>query len=220
MVGYVRVKVRPYVPSPLRCFRCLRFGHTRDFCRGRKTCEKCSSNEHVSDECTAGSPRCVKCDDTQTPHSAFDRSCPALLREKEILALKVTKNLTFREARDQYNATHPKRPYASAVREVGLIRPESEPQPEPQQENISQLISLLRSFDLTLTSPGVLPGSATLRTPQPSAVAYTAGRRHSDLPGQIRGSPQVRPGRWLDAGPGPPGLRIVADRQPIACLLA
>ena len=32
-VGYVRVKVRPYIPNPMRCFRCQRFGHTKTHCR-------------------------------------------------------------------------------------------------------------------------------------------------------------------------------------------
>ncbi|GFR75452.1 RNA-directed DNA polymerase from mobile element jockey [Elysia marginata] len=31
--GYLPVKVRPSVPTPMRCFRCHRFGHGRDRCR-------------------------------------------------------------------------------------------------------------------------------------------------------------------------------------------
>ncbi|GFR96832.1 RNA-directed DNA polymerase from mobile element jockey [Elysia marginata] len=38
--GYLPVKVRPYVPTPMRCFRCHRFGHERDRCRAReRLCE-------------------------------------------------------------------------------------------------------------------------------------------------------------------------------------
>ena len=81
-VGYVKVKVRPFVPSPMRCFRCLRFGHTRERCRNQPACGKCSSRDHSSDSCTAETLRCVNCDRDQSPHSAFDPSCPAYLAEK------------------------------------------------------------------------------------------------------------------------------------------
>ena len=86
-VGYVRVKVRTYFPSPMRCFRCLRFGHTRDHCRNRPTCSKCAATDHTGEACTEASRKCVNCD---APHSAFDKDCPAFLREKEIIAIKVT----------------------------------------------------------------------------------------------------------------------------------
>ncbi|GFT64937.1 RNA-directed DNA polymerase from mobile element jockey [Trichonephila clavipes] len=31
-------KIRPYVPNPLRCFKCQRFGHSQIACRGQLTC--------------------------------------------------------------------------------------------------------------------------------------------------------------------------------------
>ncbi|XP_055924733.1 uncharacterized protein LOC129956811 [Argiope bruennichi] len=35
--GYMRLAVRPYVPNPLRCFKCQRFGHSKSSCRGTLT---------------------------------------------------------------------------------------------------------------------------------------------------------------------------------------
>nr|XP_042902787.1 uncharacterized protein LOC122270227 [Parasteatoda tepidariorum] len=34
-VGYINCKVRPYVPNPLRCFKCQKFGHSTNHCRGK-----------------------------------------------------------------------------------------------------------------------------------------------------------------------------------------
>ena len=166
-VGYVRVRVRTYIPNPMRCFRCLRFGHTRDNCRNRPTCGNCAANDHTGDECTAETKRCVNCDSSQTPHSAFDRTCPALQREKEIISIKYTERVTFREAREKYHATHPKRSYASVVKET---RPE---QPEVQRDSlITELISILQSFGLKLVgSPGAPPDSTAPPAPQPAAAA-------------------------------------------------
>ena len=165
-VGYVKVKVRQYIPSPMRCLRCLRFGHTKLHCKNRPTCSKCAASDHTGDDCTAEPRKCVNCGEDQTPHNAFDPKCPALLREKDIVAIKYTEKVSFREARERYNTTHPRRSYASVAKGAQPTRPES----GPQHGNISQLISLLRSFGLTLTGPGVPPGPAA-HTPQPPAVA-------------------------------------------------
>ncbi|GFY28433.1 uncharacterized protein TNCV_1970871 [Trichonephila clavipes] len=36
--GYLNCKIRPYIPNPLRCFNCQRFGHSQTSCRGQLTC--------------------------------------------------------------------------------------------------------------------------------------------------------------------------------------
>ena len=187
-VGYLKVKVRPYTPSPMRCFRCLRFGHTRDFCKNRATCGRCAATDHTSSDCTAETLRCINCDASQTPHDAFDLSCPELLREKEIMALKVSERLTFREARDRYNATHPKRSYASVARTV----PTQPVQHRPEQSNITQLIALLQSFGLqVISSPSVTVGQSKPPAPPQGATATTQtsppGHETADGPYRDRG---------------------------------
>ena len=74
--------------------------------------------------------------------------------------------ISFREARDRYNATHPKRSYASVAKEPRTGRAES----GQQQGNISQLIALLQSFGLKLSGPGAPPGPASSAAPQPAAA--------------------------------------------------
>ncbi|XP_035224501.1 uncharacterized protein LOC118197121 [Stegodyphus dumicola] len=36
--GYLNCPIRPYVPNPLRCFKCQRFGHAKAACRGNLAC--------------------------------------------------------------------------------------------------------------------------------------------------------------------------------------
>ena len=173
-VGYVRVKVRPYIPSPMRCFRCLRFGHTRDYCKSKPTCRNCAASDHTGDDCTAEQMKCVNCDANQTPHHAFDPSCPALQREKEIVTIKVTERVTFREARERYNSRHPGRSYARVAKEVRTSHPVSAQQQQQQQGSIGQLIALLRSFGLTLSGPGIPPVPATPGVSQATVAASTS----------------------------------------------
>ncbi|XP_055943868.1 uncharacterized protein LOC129975026 [Argiope bruennichi] len=40
-VGYMKLPVRTYIPNPLRCFQCQRFGHSKASCRGTLTCARC-----------------------------------------------------------------------------------------------------------------------------------------------------------------------------------
>ncbi|XP_055924530.1 uncharacterized protein LOC129956622 [Argiope bruennichi] len=37
--GYLRCNIRPYIPNPLRCYQCQRYGHSRQSCRGKMVCE-------------------------------------------------------------------------------------------------------------------------------------------------------------------------------------
>ncbi|XP_055932822.1 uncharacterized protein LOC129962848 [Argiope bruennichi] len=59
LAGYARYKVRPYIPTPLRCFNCQRFGHSKNACRGKQTCSRCASFGHSSTECNAD-PKCAR----------------------------------------------------------------------------------------------------------------------------------------------------------------
>ncbi|GFT64904.1 uncharacterized protein TNCV_274481 [Trichonephila clavipes] len=40
--AYLHCPVRPYIPNPLRCFQCQRFGHSKTVCRGQPTCSRCA----------------------------------------------------------------------------------------------------------------------------------------------------------------------------------
>ncbi|GBN08076.1 hypothetical protein AVEN_273830-1 [Araneus ventricosus] len=42
----MRLSVRPYIPNPLRCFKCQRFGHSKTSCRGTLTCARCAEVGH------------------------------------------------------------------------------------------------------------------------------------------------------------------------------
>lgn len=96
--GYLRCSVRPYVPNPLRCFKCQRFGHSKIACRGKETCPKCGNNspDHNSEDCTAEF-KCVNC---SGPHPSYSRVCPQWQLEKKIQETKTERNLSYPEARN------------------------------------------------------------------------------------------------------------------------
>ena len=168
IVGYIRVKVRTFIPNPMRCFRCQRFGHTRTHCHGRPTCSKCASTEHIEDDCDSETYRCVNCGEGQSPHTSFDKSCPAYAKEKEIISIKANRNISFREAREVYNETHPTISYARKVTSSVTSKPAM-----LEQMSAPQLVELLKSFGLAVVAAGA--GGAVLSGPtNPAAPAAPA----------------------------------------------
>ncbi|XP_055951549.1 uncharacterized protein LOC129987612 [Argiope bruennichi] len=75
--GYINLPVRPYIPNPLRCFQCQRFGHAKSSCRGTLTCARCSEKGHDSQQC-AESEKCINC---SGDHTAYSRLCPQARRK-------------------------------------------------------------------------------------------------------------------------------------------
>ncbi|GBM15586.1 hypothetical protein AVEN_95229-1 [Araneus ventricosus] len=82
--GYMRLAVRPYIPTPLRCFKCQSFGHSKDSCRGTLTCSRCAEAGHESSGCSA-EEKCVNCKGT---HTSFSHTCPSWHFEKEVVVEK------------------------------------------------------------------------------------------------------------------------------------
>ena len=156
MVGYIRVRVRTFIPNPMRCFHCQKFGHTKTRCSNPPACARCSSPEHLEDACDAGTFRCANCGDGQSPHASYDRSCPTYIKEKEINAIKATRNISFREAREAYNLSHPAVTYAQKAKAHASVSSKT----TLEQMSASQLIRLLSSYGLSVVPAGVAPTSA------------------------------------------------------------
>ncbi|GBN90272.1 hypothetical protein AVEN_140795-1 [Araneus ventricosus] len=91
----MRLSVRTYIPNPLRCFQCQRFGHSKTSCRGTLTCARCAEVGHGSTDCT----RAEKCVNCKGEHTSFSRNCSSWKQEKEIISTKIKKQISYQEAR-------------------------------------------------------------------------------------------------------------------------
>ena len=104
-VGYMKVPVDLYIPNPLQCYRCFKFGHHERQCNADDHCKRCSANEnetHHSEPCTR-SPKCLNCGEE---HYSTSRSCKVSQREKEIITIKYRESLSFAEARKIIDTRH------------------------------------------------------------------------------------------------------------------
>ena len=114
--GYCNLRVELYVPNPLRCYKCQKFGHGSRACRGLMACVNCSENDHESIDCNE-EPKCTNCSGN---HKASSKQCPSFIKESAILKIKYENNISFADARRRFTAsTSSNRPtYASTVRLV------------------------------------------------------------------------------------------------------
>ena len=101
-VGYLKVKVALFVPNPMRCFSCNKFGHTSQRCKVAAKCTGCGKNKHEG-QCE-GPKLCSNCNG---PHASSAKDCPVWQKEKEIQRVRVEKRISFPEARQLVEAKMP-----------------------------------------------------------------------------------------------------------------
>ena len=103
-IGFRSVPVRPYVPEPLRCYKCHMFGHVSTKCNRGVRCGRCGDGKHDSNHCSAASPKCPNC---RGEHPAWSRGCDEYKKEKEIGRIRLRQGVSFQEARRLYSEEHP-----------------------------------------------------------------------------------------------------------------
>ena len=91
-----------FVPNPMRCFKCNKFGHTSQRCKIAARCTGCEKDEHEG-QCE-GPKLCSNCNG---PHASSAKDCPVWQKEKGIQRVRVEKRISFPEARQLVEAKMP-----------------------------------------------------------------------------------------------------------------
>ena len=96
-IGYLSVHVDLFIPNPLRCFKCQRYGHGRDSCKNlpQPACFRCGQQGHDSTDCQ----RAAKRANCQGDHVAASKDWPVWKKEKQIQKVKTENHLGYPEAR-------------------------------------------------------------------------------------------------------------------------
>ena len=78
-IGYKRHKVSEYIPEPLRCFNCQRFGHKAVHCKSRVRCSICAGGHSVKTCTEINKPteesKTHVCANCNGPHPTSYRGC-------------------------------------------------------------------------------------------------------------------------------------------------
>ena len=109
--GYLNIKVEDYIPTPMRCYTCQKFGHKSNKCSSQPSCGICSQKGHPTEGCKKA-PHCTNC---AGDHPAFSKKCPRFIEEKEIQTICIKQKISFPEARKMVKYTKPSGPSFTAV---------------------------------------------------------------------------------------------------------
>ena len=99
---FERIEVKPYIPKPMRCYKCDRYGHTTKRCQNwESTCKRCgrfaSAHEEDIDYCEE--PYfCINCN--IEGHTASNSMCPRWKQETKICEYMAIRNIPYKQARD------------------------------------------------------------------------------------------------------------------------
>ena len=97
--AYLHLPVEPFIPSPLRCYNCQKFGHGKTSCKHGLVCARCGKDGHTDADCEQ-QPRCVNCSGA---HPAYSKECPEWAKQQTIIKIKTERNISFAEAKQIYN---------------------------------------------------------------------------------------------------------------------
>ncbi|GFX46779.1 uncharacterized protein TNCV_4039271 [Trichonephila clavipes] len=161
--GYLNCKIHPYIPNPLHCFRCQRFGHSQTSCRGQLTCSRCASAGHSSTDCTL-EPKCINCSQS---HPSNSQLCPKWKLKKKIQEIRTNNNISYIEAKKLLLPQLPQT-YAQATK----------PSPISVTTQTDENITKIKCSPLKLLAPL----SSKQRTNIPTAVTTSSSAQTQLLP--------------------------------------
>ena len=87
----IQYETTPYVPQPLRCHRCQKFGHTKTNCRTLEKDQVCFICAQVHVDKDARCKEKALCANCRGPHVASSMECPAYKQEKAMKTESVEK---------------------------------------------------------------------------------------------------------------------------------
>ncbi|XP_068225630.1 uncharacterized protein [Palaemon carinicauda] len=92
--GWLSLKVKPYIPSPLRCYHCQMYGHLSQKCKEKLNIKPgvCANCGKISHGACIESPCCIHCGEA---HPATSKICVKFIFEKEIQAIRTMERVTF-----------------------------------------------------------------------------------------------------------------------------
>ena len=181
--GYLSYDIRPFVPNPLRCFSCQKFGHGKNSCKQAPLCPECAKPVHEG-PCQSGK-KCVNCKSSE--HGSNSKNCPKWKTEKKICETKVFRDVSYAEARKLVETETSQTPssYASVTtKTVASIETQTDPVPLPPLKLLPPLKPVSLSTAGAQTSQGIpspvsQPQKTQLQNSGASARAPSRGRSPS-----------------------------------------
>lgn len=104
-ISFLNLHVYPLLQKPMQCNHCMLIGHTMKKCKAShetycKTCFHRTPNDQTHD--------CIEvCKNCRGSHFSNVKTCPVYIKEKMILQLKSSEQISYFEAKKRLNNTEP-----------------------------------------------------------------------------------------------------------------
>lgn len=151
----VLTKLTMFIPKPLFCRNCLRYGHTIKYCKSEKLCRICTASDH--DNNCSSEPKCNICKE-EPKHQTNDQNCNERKIQVEIKKEMVTEKIPFHEAnkvvRGRVNDIKNKDKSFKDAQYVGILK--------SQVEENEKLLKMVMNEILNRKADDVNTNSATL----------------------------------------------------------
>jgi hypothetical protein len=119
-VAAMSYRVQVSIPSPYKCKKCHRLGHTSSRCTlSSANCGNCGKTQHPDHPCATF---CINCGSKS--HGSGSYSCPAYTEMKQIIKMAFLEGITVKEARERFSAVQSsvaRRGHHSPPTPTGLI---------------------------------------------------------------------------------------------------
>lgn len=100
-IGFCNIKVKPFIPRPIQCRKCYKYGHTKKHCKVTSAiCNSCGEVIHDNTPCRRIA--CVNCIPIAA-HESTSKECPIYIYTQEILKVKTLNKMSFSNAREYVN---------------------------------------------------------------------------------------------------------------------
>jgi hypothetical protein len=202
-VGYLKIPVTPFVPSPMRCYKCQKFGHTSQRCKEAEICHQCGSAKH-DDQCVDE----VKCVNCGGGHASSSRECPTFKKEQAIQKIRAEKNIPFAEARKMVTAKEGTSYASKAAAAVTNASSSADQQQQNQlllklMEQMAELVKVIAKLTLRIESMESKIRAKDLPVPPVHDTALTLGAQAASMPAPIGAVRQAQAGGSEATKPAP-----------------
>ncbi|KAL0148948.1 hypothetical protein M9458_055752 [Cirrhinus mrigala] len=169
-IGYMSYFLRPYVPKPLRCYNCQRFGHVAAMCKEKRRCARCGGN-HNYGQCGEGVlPKCCNCGGE---HNVAYGGCKVMKEAVQVQKVRMGQNVSYAEAVKMVRNQDAGSRSGSIVEDEGKQIQES--QGKMMQVNVRKLVTFIA---------GVINGTAEIKSKtERIQLIVMAAERHLDVTG-------------------------------------
>ena len=201
-VGYRNVRVEIYIPNPMQCYKCFKYGHHESRCTRQPVCRKCGTVHDDTNICGEA----VQCLNCKGNHYATSRNCPVWMTEKEVLRLKYTQSLSFPEARKlvtSNNSSSQSNTYTSVAK------------PEPQTKDCGIRVNLCcNSQQTTASQTSEEPNEPLTSRPVTNSTKKQTKERTSVSPSSSKGRTSVSPSSKEKTSASSPPERMIQKSSP------